>query len=499
MTAPLATAYVIDTTSLPLGVHDIMVFNGFVFNDPWALERAKLSNVDGLMDSDLRDTREEYPDIDGEIAYAMYRGGRTVVLDGTLRAGNMHSLINLRQRLKAACATRDQKELWLNRYDLVEPFDSVTQFNSRYSFDNGSGTASPVGGLLIPSSTSFKKFYYDYHKYRNAQASYKFTVGATTAGSETSILLKRLVGSTDGIFVRQTGGSLTILKRDGGVDSSLATTSNGISAGNTYWIQGRIVGNDITVERWSSAPSAGGSPDVTTTWTLAGADATKYGTGILGYVGMQIQPPGTDWTYDDFEIDGIDPCDLVLLDVRRAGGMSGSEQADSYEYKRPFQVSLRAADPLLYSRYEDVLRATPLQSLEFGTMFDMAFDVNFNVPLDGVGAQTVSASGTITNRGDESSRPKFILKGPLSNVTIVNQTNGTSLKYTGLVNQGNDVTIDCRKWTVEDAQSADLSGAMDPAYGPLTLSPGANVLTMLSDTVDSNNSRVIAVARSAWS
>ena len=492
MAEPNVRTFVIDTTSLPLGVHDLIQFNGFVFNDPWALERAKLSSLDGVMDSDLRDQREELPDADGEL----YRAGRTVVLEGMLRAGNAHSLLNLRQELKAALASRTEKELWFNRYDLVEDFSSTTKFTDRYSFDTGSGTLAPSGGELVPSSTTTKRIYYNDHTYLDVQATIKLLTGSTVGGFAAIVLCRK--DSTNFLwcyFAPATG--LIIIKREAGADTNLATLSTTFTANTNYWLRGRKDGNVITCEVFTSDPVAGSAPSQTLTHTLTGGDITNFGAAVYGNVGLNTQPNDTAWRYDDFEIDGINPCDLVLLDVRRAGSLNGAERVESLEYKRPFQVSLRAADPLFYSRYQDIRITTPTQSLALGTLFNLSFPVNFNTPLDSNGAQTSTSAATIENIGDEDSPVTLILKGSMDECTVTNLTNGQILTFTGQVTAGTDITIDCRTWDAEDSAGNDRSGDIYPGSARLALAPGNNVLAVTSLAFDAT-ARVHIISRSAW-
>lgn len=90
-----------------------------------------------------------------------------------------------------------------------------------------------------------------------------------------------------------------IRKKDGGVDSlvaNLASDAN-IAAPNTNrnaYMRAKLVGNVITIDVFTSgvtpaqgtSPRNGNAPFATTTYTLTGGNATKFGSGVAGKVGF---------------------------------------------------------------------------------------------------------------------------------------------------------------------------------------------------------------------
>ena len=94
-----------------------------------------------------------------------------------------------------------------------------------------------------------------------------------------------------------------VYKRDGGTYTALsvAPSITAPSTGTAYWVRQRIIGNVITVEWWTTDPAAGGSPAATGSYTLTGGDATKFGAGVRGRVGLRHASTQT-WTLDDLII-----------------------------------------------------------------------------------------------------------------------------------------------------------------------------------------------------
>lgn len=665
MTRSVATTFVLDNTSLPLGVHDQIWYNGFAFNSRYALELAKLESIDGLMDSELRDTRETKPEADGEDSYSLFRGARNITLEGKLRAGNTHALHNLRQRMKASLASRVAQTLWFNRYDVSDTFassylgdydtsgtaspgtlqpgitpsingtfssgttgwtngstssaalssgvrsilgavastalrvsgaGSATQYSLARSTAVGvqpgrtysasaiadvvSGTGSwntyialewydSAGSLLssnamvgvaglgqvacdvsavapanaatmkvclrqdsVSGSGTMDVWWTDVTvtsvegisqpvagrvslirtasgvSYKQLQVTTKWRTGASVASANSfaSMWLKAK-DSSNGLYVQAENpggtGALKLYKMINGASTQLDTVAATWSPNATYWIRARLDGSNlVTMELWTSEPTNTGVPAVTETYTLSATEALQFGVGVALYTG-----PAANWqvfgggSLDGFYVSAIDPCDLVLRDVRRPAALSGSEDMRGGTYREPFQVTMRADDPIFYSNYERVDRVVPNSVVVYGTIdFDtVTTDMTFAQPLDANWVPTTITSVTITNRGDESTRPVVILQGPLANVYIVNQTNGSKLTYRDIVAQGNDITIDGRAYTVTDATGADVSAGVDPSTGPLTLSPGANVITVVADSFDGSLSRVIVASRSGWS
>lgn len=194
----------------------------------------------------------------------------------------------------------------------TDDFSTDTIGSGAWLFDAGAGTLAVSGGQLVPSSTAAKEIYRT-QLFTDGRASFKFVTGASVAGSPVwGVRLKRLDATND-LRVRVTPSALTIRKLDANVDSQLATTAVTVGTAATRWVKGSVNGNLVTAELWTTDPALGGSPATSLTYTLAGADATKFGAGKQGAVGIRVVPAGTDERYDSFVAGGVLDTDPVTL------------------------------------------------------------------------------------------------------------------------------------------------------------------------------------------
>lgn len=185
--------------------------------------------------------------------------------------------------------------------------DFSTNTIGNYAFDAGSGTLSVSGGALVPSTTATKNFYRTAFPGRltDFQFTLKFTTGAT-ASSYRIDMYKRLDAQNYAGLVFSSGSGVSVQKLDTGTLTALSSLSGAptLSATTSYWLRVKIVGNVFTAEYWPTTPFSGGTPGLTETFTLTGADATKFGQGIAGDVGVRFTPSGgTDWKLDEFVIE----------------------------------------------------------------------------------------------------------------------------------------------------------------------------------------------------
>ena len=86
--------------SRPAGVEAYFEYNGATFNVRTWQDTFLITTIDGMADPDVRDTREVNPGRHGETAFDAYYGGRTIVLTGKMRAGNLNKLRDMQQGLK---------------------------------------------------------------------------------------------------------------------------------------------------------------------------------------------------------------------------------------------------------------------------------------------------------------------------------------------------------------------------------------------------------------
>jgi hypothetical protein len=93
------------------GIESPIQFNGFTLNNRSTADAVFITSIDGLEDADVRDTRDVNPGYDGETAFNSLYGGRTIVLNGFLRAGTLSKLRDMQEGLKSVFAPLDEKPL----------------------------------------------------------------------------------------------------------------------------------------------------------------------------------------------------------------------------------------------------------------------------------------------------------------------------------------------------------------------------------------------------
>lgn len=183
--------------------------------------------------------------------------------------------------------------------------DFSTNTITDYTFDTGGGTLSVSGGQLVPSSTATKRFYHSArgYDYGDVQATWKFTTGASvTAPWDMFVMLKRK-DANNYLVIGAGPGALDLYVVTAGSGVNKATTAATISANTSYWVRGRIDGNVVFVELFTSEPTPMATPSATVSHTLAGADANNFGSAVVGKVGLSVTPKGTDWRYDNFVVE----------------------------------------------------------------------------------------------------------------------------------------------------------------------------------------------------
>jgi hypothetical protein len=190
---------------------------------------------------------------------------------------------------------------------IADDFSSNTIGN--YTFDTGGATLSVSGGQLVPSDTTEKRLYRSKEGlvYCDSQVTFKVVTGASVASGSAEGIECRIDASNylrAGANFSGATSTLTITKVVGGAATALATSATFTTvAATTYWVRMRAEKNLVTVELWTAQPTNTGTAAQTLTYTLAGADATQFGTGITGQSGLRLIPQATDYRYDDFQLE----------------------------------------------------------------------------------------------------------------------------------------------------------------------------------------------------
>ena len=98
--------------AVPRGVEAVLSYNNLVMNDLTVYDKFRVLAIDGLADSDVRDTREDRPGEDGEDAYGSYYSGRTIVLKVRVEAYSLEKLRDMEESLRTAFVNMQEKPLY---------------------------------------------------------------------------------------------------------------------------------------------------------------------------------------------------------------------------------------------------------------------------------------------------------------------------------------------------------------------------------------------------
>lgn len=465
---PIDGTYEATILGPPLNIGAKLIYNGFTFNNRTAglTEIARLTSLDGLSDADIRDTRESLPDVDGEMAYTALYGGRTIVLEGRLEALNLERMYKLKRDMALAMNPLTEQLLLFERYgDLLDAFGSNTLAN--YTFDSGVSTNVAVTGGVLDAvanlSTEDRLIQTaTYYPFYDCRVAVKATAVTTITSYKAGVILKRVDANNYVEVYVDDNGTNSRLRLDviiGGVRTNRSTTNlaSRITTGVPFWVRGRIEGNVISLEHWTSVPAETGFPTTNSVqYTLAGgSEQNTLGSTIQGRQGMVWIPQDTAAALDDFTVNALDAHDVQIY-CRKVQSLSGAETQQDFRVRRPFQIQVRASDPRFKSKWESLFFAV----LTAGT-------ANFSV----------------NNKGNYFALPKIRIYGSVTNPVIVNTTLSQTFTITGNIPDNKYWDIDFEARTIIDSDGNTQFGTVSGTSDRITLTPGVNALTITPSAV----------------
>jgi phage-related protein len=84
----------------PYGIEAVLEYRESYFNVRSWLDTYLITQIDGLADADVRDTREANPGRHGETPFNSFYGGRTIAITGTIRAHTRDKMRDMQQGLR---------------------------------------------------------------------------------------------------------------------------------------------------------------------------------------------------------------------------------------------------------------------------------------------------------------------------------------------------------------------------------------------------------------
>lgn len=522
MTVSLATNFVLATNQIPIDVGAVIKFNGFVFNDRLsAREVARVTSIDGIMGTELKDSRGDNPSDEGDIAYPAHFGPKSVTLTGVLEAGSIPSITAMRVALGLATNDLVEHPLVFNRYDQL---DSVSQeeFNRYWLGAENSNNLTISAGKLQKSTqnASVANAYRKTVQFTDARTTAKIAAPSSTVASAniTFYNTQRVTppspsaGDYTSAYVIFAVGSSTATLGISYGDGTTETQTNGPTftwtTAQNLWIRHTAIGNVLTAEVFSVDPFTNPTATALATQTLtipAGANRTATGAGVYGYPGVQWSGNSAQTstvTLDEYRVEGYNPCDVMFQRARLAQALGGAETQANYQVRRPFQAIFRASDPRLVSVPEYTASAVVTATNVQGRVFDETYDVSYGTYLDSDGVP-VATSQLITavNNGNYRSLPRVRLYGYLKNPTLTNNLTGQQLRILGEIQDNDYLEIDISRRTVVDSAGNSRFGIVDPASDVFSIAAGSNVIQLGADAfggVQTNAAAVFVYYRSAW-
>lgn len=518
---PLATQYALGANQIPADVGVVMKFNGFNFNDRLsALEIARVTTIDGLFGTDIKDSRADNPSDDGDVAYGARHAARTVTLSGNFEAGNLAAITAMKVALGRAVNDLAEHPLVFSRYDQLDGVSSE-EFLRYWVGLQTPNDLTISGGKLVKSvqDASSSNAYRKVQQYSDGRATAKFSAPSATVATNpiTLTLMSRIIpptptsGDYAGAYVIFAVGSSTATLGIAYGDGTTTTSTNGPTFSWTnaqdLWLRLTTIDNDLTAEIFTADPfGSAAAPVATQTLTIpAGANRTATGAGVMGYYGLMFAGNSAQTAsvgVDEFRIEGYRPCDIMLQSVRMGQPLGGTEQQRGQVVTRPFQVSLKASDPRLVSvpEYSSTVVVTATNVL--GRIFDRTFPVSYSSYLDAAGAPVATSQLlSANNQGNYKSLPRVRLYGYLKNPSLFNQLTGKTLRIAGEIPDNDYVEIDFQKRTAVDSQGNNRLAIVDPTSDVFTIGPGINVIQVGADAfggAQANASKVFLYYRSAW-
>lgn len=196
---------------------------------------------------------------------------------------------------------------------------------------------SVTGGQLQVSATGTRAIINAKHGYplQDTQETWKVTIGSGTAVSVRAAI--KWLDSSNHVWVGFDGPG-AVLRAGRTVGGTAASNSVGfaLSAGATYYLRGRIEGNNVIAEAFTDPPTSFATPAATVSYPLASADA--LGAGVAGSRGLWTN--GADMAsvrFDDYASEPFTARKLDLpnrIDLRGVPG-SAPAQTDLHITQQP--------------------------------------------------------------------------------------------------------------------------------------------------------------------
>lgn len=478
-----------DLSAAPRGLECVWEYNGLVMNDRRRPDHYRIDDIGGLDDPDVRDSREDNSDRDGETAFDAFYSGRTITLSGKIKAHSMMKLTELRRNLKAAFRDLVERPLVSRFNDVYEDWIDDKAYLD-WQFDAGIGQTS-FQGVLQPTTgiSSAQTVYQKLRVFGDQHAKIQFTTTSNlpaTTDDGFGYLLKRIsVGTYLRVFISSNGLRFDIVEPSG-VTAVGTPSAVVIETDTTYWLVVDYKAESISASIYSSDPDLAANP---TSLVSNGPDdvLTADYSNASGHSGLDFQY--IDWVVNSFDVYSLDSPD-TFINCRKSAKLQIEETQTSTSPERDFQIILRASDPKFYARRQSTASIVPQFTDTLGRVYDRDYDVRYDSYLGSDGAPVISGGNDVvlTNLGDEATPLLVVIQGGVTNPAILNLTNGMTMRLGTQIFDDNSVTIDTARKTVIDDGGNNVYSSLDDNSVLVWLDKGDNLIRISVSEFDGSPS-----------
>jgi hypothetical protein len=430
----------------------------------------------------------------------------TFVISGDIQAGSLGVCKRLERDLKAAFAPLSEAPMKFRWFDVYDTFDDPQTLQNYTATIGSSASLAVSGGVLqwLTTSNVMLMRSADNRLWGDAVTTVRIVVGSTTDAS-TAYVAPCLVDANNYLQVSYNVASgtptITIAVVDAGVMTVLATTLvTGVVQGQSIWLRARKDGDYVTGELWASPPSESTLPTFTVSASLTGSDADSYGDQVLSQVGFGAQTVGTNWALDDFRAASICPADVSFW-AKPVTKPSIKESQDSMtQFKRSFQVTVRTSKP--YAKCSTQSHSQVLVPTS-GNTTQLGFGAPLTAPLT---ARTIIPGSVqlqnqilfVRNRGTAPERPLIVVYGAISNLILLNLTNGQQINWTGVLADGDYLAFDCAARTLVNSSGTSQKQYLITSIPQwMWLEPNWNDVFIAGSSY-STNTKLLMFYRGSW-
>jgi len=499
-----------DPEGLP-GIDAVVEYNGLLLNNTYttSADFYRITEIGGLDDTEIRDSRESKPQQHGENVFDSYYGGKTLTLTGYFEAGNLGKLRLMHQDLKKAFADLTEKPLYLRQTyfpstgahgDMeidckksapiqVREAQSTSKFKREFLITLKAGdcrfysvddNTNDVTATLTFSSRGrvFQKTY-------NKQYAYALDINSMPIFGSYELLVADaglIVSATDvisgkpGVYWRmqETSGSVVTdtsgNSRNGTYQASPTLAQAGpwpsiygvVLNGSTQYISSSynpftnatsrtFMGwakrtNNSTADTLFGSSSSSVGPHLRCT---SGADTAQFSANIAqGYhtFSSAVIPVNSWFHWALVFVEGSDLAEFFINGVSQ-GTITETDAYNASPGNIQVGIAGSSTDPFLGSISQFTVYERRLSTQEILQHYNT-----------GIQVPTIT---TIEHDGSFESEPIIRLYGGLTNPVVTNQTTNETITLTGTIISGEYIEIDISNRTIKDQGGTNRFGMLD--------------------------------------